>query len=91
MLHAKRKGVGHIRMHFGYGVRTGWPDDVFLLPGGKPLFCEFKAPGKEPTAKQELRITELEKLGYEVAVCDNVEEGKELIDEYLYAIGSGNF
>ncbi len=89
--YAHKRGVRTIRMYFGPGIQTGWPDDLFLLPGGRPLLIEFKAPGEEPTKKQQIKIDLLEEFGYAVEVCDNKEEGKKLIDEYLYAIGSGNF
>ncbi len=83
-------GVHTIRMYFGPGMQTGWPDVLFLLPSGTPLFIEFKVPGKTPTAKQNRKIGILEEAGYHVEVCDNLVAGKQLIDDYLYAIGSGN-
>lgn len=78
--HAIKSGVKYIRMHFARGVRTGWPDNWFLIQGGRPLIIEFKATGKRPTKKQQLRITLLISLEYEVFVCDNIKAGKERID-----------
>ena len=81
--YAKQQGIHCIRMHFGVGVNTGWPDDILLLQGGKPLFIEFKGPGKLPTAKQQKRIGELRSFGYRAHAVDDVVYGKQLIDDYL--------
>lgn len=56
------------------GSETGWPDGIFLIPGGRPLFIEFKWPGEEPEPKQIYMHTLLRNLGYDVEVHDNVEE-----------------
>lgn len=56
------------------GSETGWPDDVFLIPGGRPLILEFKWPGEHLDPKQVYMIFVLLNLGYEVEVHDNVEE-----------------
>jgi hypothetical protein len=52
-----------------------WPDQLFLIPGGRPLFIEFKKPGEVPTEKQAHRIKQLRDLGYDVEVCDSKEQG----------------
>lgn len=46
----------------------GWPDRIFLIPGGRPLFIEFKRPGEEPRKLQQQRHRILRKLGYDVEV-----------------------
>ena len=81
--YATLRGVPHIRLYFGPGMRVGWPDVLFLIPGGIALFIEFKATGKRPTAKQRLKITLLIGLGFACHVCDNIEEGKKIIDSAL--------
>ncbi len=81
--HAKRRGIMNIRLSFGPGAYVGWPDDIFLIPGGKPLLIEFKAPGKEPTARQQLRIDMLLDLGYDVWVCDGIEAGKDILNNSI--------
>lgn len=78
--YAGKKGIRHIRLYFGPGMQTGWPDVMFLIPGGYPLFIEFKALGKKPTEKQKVKIKILWDLDYDVYVCDNVEDGKRFID-----------
>lgn len=72
-------GIRTIRLYFGPGMRSGWPDDVFLIPGGRALFIEFKAPGKRPTALQESKIRLLKKDGYDVFWTDNLFQAKRII------------
>ncbi len=52
--------------------QAGWPDRMFFIPGGRPLLIEFKRPGEEPRDLQEHRIEILNRLGYDVCVCDSV-------------------
>lgn len=53
---------------------TGLPDRLFLVPGGRPLFIEFKRPGGELSAKQQYVCGCLRELGYRVNVCDSVDQ-----------------
>ena len=45
---------------------SGVPDRMILLPGGKIVFVELKAPGKHERARQEYVHTRLRKLGFTV-------------------------
>ncbi len=83
--YAASKGIHCIRMFFGPGMRVGWPDVLFLIPGGVCLFIEFKAPGKQPTTKQRIKIELLKKMGYMVFICDDWVTGYEIIDACLDA------
>lgn len=76
---AKQHGIKSIRMYFGPGVSSGWPDDLFLIPGGVPLFIEFKAPGKTATPIQAKKIKLLRGLDYDVEVCDSKEAAIALL------------
>ncbi len=78
--YAKSLGIQSIRMYFGPGIQTGWPDVLFLIPGGRPLFIEFKATGKKPTKKQMRKIEYLGGLGYSVLWSDNIEKAKHELD-----------
>jgi hypothetical protein len=49
----------------------GMPDRMVLLPGGRIIFIEVKAPGKKPRPLQELRHRQLRKLGFMVSMLDN--------------------
>ena len=60
---------------------TGQPDRLFLIPGGKPLFIEFKALGKEPEKIQLHRHEELRALGYDVEVHDTREGAITAIED----------
>lgn len=66
----KRWGVESIKLstsgHYGTG---GWPDRLFLIPGGRPLFIEFKsASGWTLTELQAHRIHLLRTAGYDAEV-----------------------
>lgn len=54
--------------------QVGFPDRVFLIPGGKPLFVEFKNVGEEPRKIQSHIHTLLRQLGFTVEVFDNVDD-----------------
>jgi len=83
--YAKSRGVRSIRMCFRPGVNVGCPDELFLIPGGRPLFVEFKAPGNKPTPKQAHEIARLKEEGYDVVVCDSPESAKAAISRALEA------
>ncbi|WP_434302675.1 VRR-NUC domain-containing protein [Clostridium botulinum] len=52
---------------------SGVPDRIVLLPQGKIVFVELKAPGKEPRPIQKYRIKELTALGFRVEIIDGIE------------------
>lgn len=64
---------------------SGWPDRVFLIPGGRPLWIEFKAPGEGPDPLQSVRHAFLEYMGYDIEVHDTVEGAVEAIRRKLAA------
>lgn len=74
---AKRLGVPHERNHKGPGAETGWPDDKFYIPGGKPWLVEFKAPGKfvEPGSRQDFILSMLKRIGYDATECNDEKHG----------------
>lgn len=55
---------------------NGLPDRLYLLPGGRALFIEFKSTGKRPTRIQEHIIGRIQKLGFTVLVVDSPETWK---------------
>lgn len=67
---AKKLGVRNVKMNTLSD--TGWPDRMFLIPGGRPLFIEFKRPGGELSPKQQYVHDLLKSLGYTVETHDNV-------------------
>jgi hypothetical protein len=56
ILHRKMNGVGS----------RHWPDRMFMLPGGRPLFIEFKREGEQPRKAQWYVIRMLQGKGYDV-------------------------
>lgn len=79
--YAKRKGV--MVDKFVSPNKRSVPDRIFSFPGGKVVFIEFKAPGKKATPMQERDHAKRRALGFAVAVVDNVEQGKRIIDVAL--------
>ena len=58
----------------------GVPDRMVLLPGGKVIFVELKAPGKKLRKIQEFRAYELRKLGFQVECIDTIEKIDSLLN-----------
>jgi hypothetical protein len=48
--------------------KDGWPDRIFLIPGGQPLIIEFKSVGEKLSDRQKFRIHCLTIWGYKVEV-----------------------
>lgn len=44
---------------FSSPSNRGVPDRILVFPGGRVVFVEFKAPGKEPTALQQHTINQI--------------------------------
>lgn len=73
-------GVASIKLEPPKGSHTGWPDRMFLIPGGCPFLLEFKEVGFKPEPIQEYIHDEvLGKLGYDIAWTDNEEAALEAI------------
>lgn len=60
---------------------TGMPDRIVLLPLGKIIFIELKAPGEKPSPIQEYRAKQYRKLGFDVRCIDSTEAVMDLINE----------
>ena len=80
------KARGGMAAKFVSPGMNGMPDRIVLLPDGRMGFVELKAPGKKPRLVQELRMRQLRRLGFLVAVVDNAEQ----IDYVLRRIGGGD-
>lgn len=76
--HARGRGWSAIKLA-GPGDR-GKPDRIFIAPGGRVKFVEFKAPGKQPTALQARWLNVLKELGFESHCIDNIDIGRALFD-----------
>ncbi|TKU89865.1 VRR-NUC domain-containing protein [Citrobacter sp. TBCS-14] len=65
------KKTGGVAYKFVSPGHRSVPDRIVLLPGGRLIFVECKAPGKPPRADQ-LRVHErLRSLGFTVVVLDS--------------------
>jgi hypothetical protein len=62
---------------------SGVPDRIVLLPHGRIVFIELKAPGKKLRAMQEYRAKELRALGFDVRVIDSIDKIKLFISEVI--------
>jgi hypothetical protein len=60
---------------------SGVPDRIVLLPEGKVIFIELKAPGEKMRKLQVLRRKQFEKLGFKVLCIDSIEKVDNLIKE----------
>jgi hypothetical protein len=54
-------------------AQRGVPDRICLLPGGRVVFVEVKAPGQKPTPLQAHILEMLSGLGANAVVIDSVE------------------
>lgn len=70
------KKAGGIAYKFVSPGRRAVPDRLVLLPGGKVIFVECKAPGEKPRPDQLREHARLFALGHQVVVLD----GKDLND-----------
>lgn len=60
--------------------RNGAPDWLVLLPGGKSVFVELKAPGKKPSKQQKIEHALLRRIGQQVLVIDSYAQIDSLFD-----------
>ncbi|MDE1486756.1 VRR-NUC domain-containing protein [Xenorhabdus bovienii] len=70
------KKAGGIAYKFVSPGRRSVPDRICVLPGGRVVFVECKAPGEKPRPDQLREHEKLRALGCEVVVLDskNVED-----------------
>lgn len=78
-LRQKVKDLGGIAYKFESPGNSGVPDRLVLLPGGRTVFVELKAPGKKPTKLQLMQHKRIQGLDHKVHVLDS----KESVDEWL--------
>jgi len=67
------KKIGGKAYKFVSPGNTGVPDRLVVLPGGRTIFFEMKAPGKKPTPLQNLKQNELTRMGCTVYTADSKE------------------
>ncbi|UFH65572.1 VRR-NUC domain-containing protein [Clostridium cadaveris] len=75
--------IGGKALKFVSPGMSGVPDRIILLPHGRIVFIELKAPGKKPRPIQIKRIKELKDLGFDVRVIDSIDGVKNFIEEVV--------
>lgn len=70
------KELGGMCEKFTSPGRRSVPDRLITMPGGRIIFVELKAPGKEPTENQAKDHTRRRDLGCDVRVIDNLEDAR---------------
>jgi hypothetical protein len=80
-LMAAVKDMGGIAFKFTTPGINGVPDRLVLLPHGKLVFVELKAPGKKMRPLQVRRKRQLERLGFLVYCIDSIEQIGGMLDE----------
>lgn len=79
--HAQKFGV--LTRKYTSPSHRSVPDRLFLFPGGLVAFIEFKQKGKKMTKGQQREAQKLMSLGHKVYLVDDVNEGKQLVNEIL--------
>ena len=64
------KEADGIAYKFTSPQRRSVPDRLVLIPGGRAVFVECKAPGQRPTDAQRREHRRLRELGFQVQVID---------------------
>lgn len=75
------KRMGGLAPKFVSPGLDGVPDRIVLLPMGRIIFVELKAPNQKLRPLQIRRKKQLERLGFKVYCIDRPEQIGELLDE----------
>lgn len=76
--YAKEKGFEVYK--FSSPNRVGVPDRMFIGAYQRAFWIEFKREGGTPTPVQEREAGKISSKGFAVYLCDNIAEGKSIID-----------
>jgi Holliday junction resolvase len=82
-LKRKVEKLGGKALKFVSPGMVGVPDRIILMPKGKILFVEMKAPGEALSPIQDKRKRDLEALGFEVYKIDSNEQ----IEAFIQRLG----
>ncbi len=76
-----KKELGIVSIKLQLSKDTGYPDRMYLIPGGVPLFHEYKKSEGGVLSEKQIKIQEmLSKLGYVVEVYnDKIEAFKSIV------------
>ncbi len=79
--HARKRGIDSIKLNLQ--GRRGWPDRLFLLPRGRPLFIELKRVGKKLRPDQERVHARLKPPGYKIFTIDDLDDFRRILKRAL--------
>lgn len=82
------KAMGGKAYKFVSPGNAGVPDRLILLPGGKVVFVETKAPGKKSTSLQLSHQKRIRALGFEVYADIDSKEMVDGIISHLKELGA---
>ena len=80
-LTAKVKALGGMAIKFTSPGMDGMPDRLVLLPGGRIVFVELKAPGEKMRPLQLWRAKQLLALGFKAYCVDSIDQIGGILDE----------
>lgn len=63
--------------------KAGVPDRIILLPKGRCVFAEIKAPGEQPRKLQIHVMKEIKKLGFGTWLIDSVKKIDDFCNYYF--------
>lgn len=75
---------GGMALKFVSPSYSGMPDRLVLMPNGKIIFVEVKAPGQRPRPLQVSRHAKLRRMGFKVYVLDSVKNIAAMLDEITH-------
>ncbi|MCD2347208.1 VRR-NUC domain-containing protein [Clostridium guangxiense] len=74
---------GGLALKFVSPGMAGVPDRVVLMPNGKVVFVELKAPKKKMRPLQLKRKKQFETLGFKVYLIDSMQGIKDFMEEMI--------
>jgi hypothetical protein len=83
----EKRCISYIKSKGGIALKLnpvncrGIPDRMILLPYGRVVFIEFKAPGKRPRGNQQYWLTRLQCMGFAAKCIDNYDLFTQFIDK----------
>lgn len=76
--------MGGVALKFVSPGMAGVPDRIVLIPNGKVVFVELKAPGKTMRPLQLKRKSQLENLGFKVYLIDSLQGVDSFVREVFH-------
>jgi hypothetical protein len=80
----KVQDMGGVALKFVSPGMAGVPDRIVLIPNGKVIFVELKAPGKTMRPLQLKRKSQLEHLGFKVYLIDSLQGVDSFVREVFH-------